>query len=318
MIALCSLLAGDIPAAGETQKNDDNYNSAFREAIDEADRFQNPCNGVPAAVDLILSNEDVISSKEAAVSFFREIVEKGRNPVAVAVAADVLGNIGGGDPSVTDTLIKALGENSDECRRWWLIAALGNLGDPKAIPMVVRTMKEGDPTTAALAAQVLGDLGVKSVVPGLIEALNNGNGGAAVALCKHPEPSAVTALINAFNRNNVDAACSLGKIGGALAIKELSRKLFEAPREIRMASALALAEVKDPSVFEPLAKSLQNDPDPGVRGAVVNALGMTGDDRARKILRQALNDDSTWVRRCAQETIKKLETRQGLRQTPGE
>jgi|GEM_PF-2348687 len=68
--------------------------------------------------------------------------------------------------------------------------------------------------------------------------------------------------------------------------------------EVRRASAFALREIKDPRTFKPLAELLMKDKDPHIRMNAALTLGYLGEEKAVKVLINALADPHPLVR-CA-------------------
>jgi hypothetical protein len=98
-------------------------------------------------------------------------------------AATALGQIG--DPEAVPHLITALSDSDDSVRQG-AATALGRIGDPEAVPHLITALSDSDDSVRQGAATALGRIGDPEAVPHLITALSDSNDsvrqGAATAL----------------------------------------------------------------------------------------------------------------------------------------
>ena len=82
---------------------------------------------------------------------------------------EALGKLG--DPQAVPPLIKALGDDWDDVRRA-AAEALGRIGAP-AVPPLIQALGDSDRDVRAVSAEALGKLGDPRAVPALIQALGD-------------------------------------------------------------------------------------------------------------------------------------------------
>jgi HEAT repeat protein len=163
-------------------------------------------------------------------------------------AAEAVGELG--DPQAVPALIQTLGDSDGEVRRA-AAEALGELSDPRAIPALSRALGDSDESVRRDAVRAIGKLGDPQAVPGLIQTLSDrdreARQAAAEALGKLHDPQAVPALIQALSDRNREvrqaAAEALGGHGDLQAIPRLIQALGDVDRGVRRAAARALGEL---------------------------------------------------------------------------
>jgi HEAT repeat protein len=220
-------------------------------------------------------------------------------------------------------LIKALGYDADPSVRREAAAALGGLGDARAVEPLSAALRnpnwEHDWRDSAAASEALGRLGEpavgalisafayhsKVVRIGAAEALGTIGRPAVqplIALLGDPDletrelsaqvlaaigAEAVEPLIEALHDQaegrRVRAARVLGDIGDPRAVEPLTRALKDNHAGLRQVAAAALGIIPDGRVVDPLVATL-GDPDPSVRRTAALALGDMGDPRAVQTL----------------------------------
>lgn len=186
----------------------------------------------------------------------------------------------------------------------------------------------------AEAAETLGDLGDRSAVPALLNALSKANYLPTMeviieALGKLKDPSAVPALVKQLTNKDNDnplgygvrgwAAWALGEIGDRLAVKALISALNDKSHQslvtagLRGSIVMALGKLKDPSAVSALIKALNAEANQGeddvaaeIRCKIVWALGEIGDPSAVEALEAAKKDVNETVRKLAQEALGKI------------
>jgi len=196
-------------------------------------------------------------------------------------------------------LVKAL-KNRDEDVRRLAAAALGNIGDARAVEYLIEALRNEEWSTQNTVANSLEKIGEPSVGP-IIEALKDDN----------EDARGLFALV-------------LGRIGGAQAIIPLADMLRDKNKIVRAEAVLALGSIKDTRIIEALPKALE-DKDTYVRNRAVTvwgnitkseraigplikcyaalALSRIRDSRAVGPLIQALKDKKVVVRTAAAEAL---------------
>jgi HEAT repeat protein len=150
--------------------------------------------------------------------------------------------------------------------RWYVLAALGKLGDPSIVPVLTEVLRNPNDDGRHLAAKALGQIGDPGAAPALLAALED-------------EKSSVRCA----------AAESLGSLKIAAAVPALVTMLDEDGREARQAAARALGEIGDPTAVPALIQALA-DHERSVSSAAVVALGRIGDPSPIPELRPLLQE----------------------------
>lgn len=117
--------------------------------------------------------------------------------------------------------------------RKFIIDVLGEMMDPRSLPLMLEAIKDEDDNVRATAVEHLGKVGEVSVVDALIDILNSGD------------------LWTAF-----PAADALGRIGNRKAVPHLLEALKRKP--LREPVLKALGRLADPSALEPVIGLLQD------------------------------------------------------------
>ncbi|MCS6963800.1 MAG: HEAT repeat domain-containing protein, partial [Thermoflexus sp.] len=140
-------------------------------------------------------------------------------------------------------------QDEDTMVRQAAAEALGELGDPQALPVLFRAQNDDDPRVREAAAEALGKLCNPRAVPMLLQALQEDD-----------DPGVRRA-----------AAEALGELGDPQAVPSLLQALQDVDPGMRRAAAEALGKLGDPQALPPLLQALQ-DEDPMVRQAAARAL----------------------------------------------
>ncbi|MBZ0315539.1 MAG: HEAT repeat domain-containing protein [Anaerolineae bacterium] len=202
---------------------------------------------------------------------------------------------------VIDTLSAAL-NNNNATMRGSVTLALGQIGDPAAVPPLLDILRDADEIVRGRAWEALGNIGTPAV-PRLLESLRDFNekvrAGAANALGNIKDPVALPNLLEALHdpspQVRASAAAALGNIGDPIAITALSDALRDSDISVRRLAANALGNIGDPVALPNLLEAL-HDPSPQVRASAVAALGNIGDVTAVSSLLEALHDKDSDVR----------------------
>jgi len=222
----------------------------------------------------------------------RRACEKG--PQASVRATQILLQLGAhAVPRMLDVL---LGESDPE-RRGQLNALLIAMGD-KATPEVKRSLEEGEPTRARLAARLAGELQNPGLASYLRGVLRSGDAG--------PELQK-------------EAAKALARIGDATAARILAEAVSAAPGEVAAVAAHALAATRSPRGLEVLVttlrRALREDDQPLAR-EVIRALGRLGREEAVPALAEILGRRSLLGRKKLREL--KVAAAAALGRLPGD
>jgi len=188
--------------------------------------------------------------------------------------------------------------------------ALGELGDRSVVPELIEALKDEDYVTRASAVHALWTLGDKAAVPALIKALRDEvfhvRTGVAAALGELGDRTAVPALIEALKDKEFKAggwlASALGELGDKSAVLALIEALKDEDKLVRRAVAKALGKLQDASAVPALIEALKEE-DSDVREQAAGALGELRDERAVSPLIEALKDEDDSVRRAAAEAL---------------
>jgi HEAT repeat protein len=181
------------------------------------------------------------------------------SPKARAFAAHALGDVT--DPTeksrAVDALIIALEDDRPEVRVE-AAASLGGLGEPAALPMLVKRLGDGIPAVRQSAAIALGSIGTNAsaaadAFDALAEALREGPADlrfqAATSLAEVDATRAYEPLVVALGDRDAQvigaAALALGAIGDKRAVAVLAPIIDHADVNARFDAAYALAELGD-------------------------------------------------------------------------
>lgn len=185
--------------------------------------------------------------------------------------------------------------NADiRARICWILA---QLGDKRAVPALLVSLRDQDPDLRSVAAKSLGELGDKQAVQTLITALSEDE--------------------NVEVR--VAAAYALGLLGDNQAVEPLVSVLSDRSQEprVRGMAAEALSDIKDSRAVSPLIAAL-TDVSVEVRFWATFALGELGDPQALPELERLAATDETimpgWrsVSREATEAIQRIQEREAM------
>ena len=217
-----------------------------------------------------------------------------------------------------DELIRELQSSRSYKERRDAASALGRLGEPKAVPALLRTLKNYREDTEVLhaAAHAVGKIGDLYAVPELLDAYEATENKVEAPIFEaigeilgrtSPDDDnsreiysrAVDTLIQAVqnhrasDESRADAARALGKTRDPKAIPVLTNHLLEDHRrEVRVAAAVALRHFNHPQAIHALVAATNKKIPRGVREAAVQSLGVIGNPNAVDTLIQILEDGS--------------------------
>jgi len=185
--------------------------------------------------------------------------------------------------------------------------ALGNIGDPIAIPSLIEALKTSkDPSIVIEVASSLGVLKATQALDDLLKMLNNKDGeireNVAQALGMIGDSKAINPLLKILKDDQEawvrgQAAEALGLIGDKRVVTDL---IFTLENDngigVSVKTATALGRLKNPTAVEPLINFLQKSQNVADRRAITYALGEIGDKRAAEVFLELLGDEDETVR----------------------
>jgi len=207
--------------------------------------------------------------------------------------------------------------------------ALGQLGDPQAVPALLKTLDDDEEDTEVriAAAHSIGQIGDSNAIPALTEQLHEYKPievakAAARALRHFDDPQVIHALAKTATNQKIMgdvrgvAVESLGDIGNPQAVDTLISILEDQSVDdsVRAEVARALGRIGDPKAIEPLIRILQDDSGTSgsfLRKATADALGAFRDPRATDALIQALGSNY-YIARAAADSLKSLRDRRAV------
>lgn len=183
----------------------------------------------------------------------------------------------------TPELLETLEHSPLAPRRVFAIEQLSKLRDARAVPLLIRSLEDPDPSVQRLAASALGELQAHAAIDPLIACLESGD--SSLRTC---------------------AAVALGKIGDPRAVEALVPLVRDGDVTVRAFTVEALVQLGAPSAVEPLIAALEHDESPWVRGLAIKGLLQLGDDRAVPALRAASREEAGHVRDEARRALPAL------------
>jgi len=180
----------------------------------------------------------------------------------------------------TSQLEKLLNTASRETmQRYEAIKSLGKLGDKRAVPFLIKLLKDKNFICRNYAAEALGRLSDRRAVLPLVFALKDTDEtvrlSAVEALGLLSDKRAVSALINVLNDKDLAVRyCTIQtllKLGDPQAVKAIINKLNDNSPDIRALAAKSLVAFKEPTSYSAIMKLL-DDKDVNVRAESARAL----------------------------------------------
>ncbi|MGA1866976.1 MAG: HEAT repeat domain-containing protein [bacterium] len=208
-----------------------------------------------------------------------------------------------GDPRAVTPLINLLETNP----RYppLAIRALGKLKDPRAVEPILAYVNHKDLSVRNEVAFALGEIGDERAVMALIAMADNtyNESSPIIALSKIKDIRAVEHFVRKLKEGNQNdrrtAVSALIEINDPRAVEPLLPLLKHHDDDIRRKTASILCNLKDIRAFDHFAHALHHDQDKRVRGHSVEYFIRIHDDRAIKLLIEALNDEIQEVRERA-------------------
>lgn len=246
-------------------------------------------------------------------------------------AATTLGKLGG--DGTIDALLESLEKDPDGEIKSAIARALGELGDPKAIPGLIRVMEHRDEGIEIIedgwdiwwdvqlaAVQSLGKLQATEAVPNLVALLHSDEGEDIEAdilrtLAQIDSPESIAALEEILKssdpRKQRRAAIALGNSHSAEALRILGRALQSPHAEVRSHTIQSL-ETLDAKRYLPAIMLLIKDPSEEVRRSAIHATTLLGEmknptQESVDLFSGLLNDPGQLVRATSLNTLANLQ-----------
>ena len=206
-------------------------------------------------------------------------------------------------------------ETGDLIARMQAVEALGQIGDARVIPSLLKALKDPNIQVQYIAIRALGELRDKRAVEPLVKALEHRDPGivsaAALALGELRDKRAVEPLRTILS-NTEQGVFRLGTIQTLGVLKDpratalLSEQLDDTSVQVRRITTEALGEIGDRGAIAPLLKML-NDQSAEVRWAAADALGSIGDASVADSLISIIGKGRIWARRMVR-VLDRLDT----------
>ena len=157
---------------------------------------------------------------------------------------------------------------------------LGELGDPRAIPQLVRSIGNQDPQVRVRVVNALGRIGTAAVVVPLIDRLDDDKAEVRLAaveqLMSSGDRRAVIPLVGLFTEPSIEvrvaAVTAVGRLGDRAALPALLRLLRDPNEQIKKAAVTALGNLEAGEATDTLIYLLETGSD-SFRAEVAFALG---------------------------------------------
>lgn len=263
---------------------------------------------------------------------------KSANPALRSGAAAALGRLGHRD-AVT-LLAQGLATEKSDSVRGVIVSALGELGDPRALPALRGALTAKGASYREQLAWALGHCGDATVVPDLQTLLDDPEErvrfAAAMGLAEIGDAASAQALraklTDAEENTRIAAAFALAFLDAKEGMPVLAPNVHSKTHWQRFATVVAMLRLGTPEAREVLAKGAQDvlpglaaiarrgregqrveallpaltDPNRDVRQYTARALAFFRDPSARPALQQAAKDRNEEVRAAAQSTLARL------------
>lgn len=177
-------------------------------------------------------------------------------------------------------LIEILSESESPCVRIFAANALGQIGDPVAVPALLDCVSDMRGCNHKHVERVAKE---------------------ALALIDASAVEPLAAALRSDRREIRDSAVEvIGKIGDTRAVEPLISALGYSERP-----AIALGRIADPTAVEPLIASLRSS-DTRLQSSAAIALGQIGDERAVEPLSALLKHEDSYVRGKAEQALRDM------------
>lgn len=212
-------------------------------------------------------------------------------------------------------------KNEDGMLRMAAASAMGRLGDPAAVPVLIKSLKQDLTVRTGIWSAIipaLGDLKAVDAVPILIKCLNNldddwlGRSMAARALGDIGAPQAIPALIAATMRADTryDAFVALTQINDARAVHSLIEGMDDEndPETVDVCKKglISLGIKALPELIKTMNDYTKEWPRTRLRANVIDILSTINHPSAIATMKDALKDPEPVIRTRAENAIRRL------------
>jgi PTS system nitrogen regulatory IIA component len=205
-------------------------------------------------------------------------------------------------PRRLDSLMTALRQPRDSAVRARAAAALGKLGDPRAVQPLIVAARDPDRHVRGLACETLAELGTEEAFAFLMAEAKTGSHDGVLGLCRLGPVRGANAVIEVIDHCKKSRPedvywqlGALGKLGGERAFQRLKQEVEEGEPE----AVWPLARTGDPRAMDVLIRRLCNHDPAAIRDTdafgvahAAGALALLGDAQAVEPLIAVLRDTS--------------------------
>ncbi|MEQ8189449.1 MAG: HEAT repeat domain-containing protein [Candidatus Eremiobacterota bacterium] len=207
--------------------------------------------------------------------------------------------------------------SSDDDTRHTAVWALGNLGDKRAVPCLIKVLEhDKNENIRSIAAEALGKLEDKQSVKPLIKALKDPDWGVRVDavyafgrlkdFSSDAIPSIIECLKDEDETVRMTAARVLGDFKDTRAVDPLCKTLGDKNQRVKTAAISSLGLLGDSKAVEPLFQLFKQGDSDVIRASVVRSLGEIKSDKSIQYVTEALSDKNIFVRMIAVTTLGKI------------
>lgn len=193
----------------------------------------------------------------------------------------------------------------------YTVKALGTLGYPETIPLLIEALHHNNDRIRQTAASQLKPIYGAAVINPLLECLNDENTNVRCAAIRslgyfqHPKVIDRIKLLLEDDNESIkrEVIGAVGRLGYAGANKKLVGLLKE--EKYRRIAEEALQKNGDPSIFEPLKLLMEND-DPQLQSSIISILGYIGNEEIVGLIIGYLDKESPDIVKSAIEALGSL------------
>lgn len=190
----------------------------------------------------------------------------------------------------------------------YTVKALGTLGYPETIPLLIEALHHNNDRIRQTAASQLKPIYATAVIDPLLECLNDENTNVRCAAIQslgyfqHPKVIDRIKLLLDDNNESIkrEAIGAVGRLGYAGANKQVVGFLKE--EKYRHSAADALRKNGDPSILEPIKVLMENN-DPRLQSSVISILGYIGSEEIVGLIMGYLDNESPDIVKSAIEAL---------------
>ena len=215
---------------------------------------------------------------EELVNGYLEYLQSSRHPAHLDDVFKEMVAVGG-DPCFS-ALSELMRDSADERLRLRAAQALGDLEDPRAVPLLREAIHSmGDPAAARPYIQALARLGGEDALSSLVGYVSQaGNEPALSVLQQIRDPDAAPVLAAGLNDNpslgyQRAALAKLRAMPDPRALDDLSRYLYRAPAPLVREALDAVGRIRDPAALRVLEGYARRQADPRLAALAVRAAG---------------------------------------------